>query len=142
MTQFPPGCFERADDPPESECCSFDRLVTHIEPGGVAAVPALCRELQLAGEAADVCSWVSHLDPATEHVVKTGPNANEPAANQAASDVLVHDLNAHPMLPPRCSLGVDVRNPTRRLFERHGFDAVRTDGDAEVMVSADPVGRR
>jgi GNAT superfamily N-acetyltransferase len=35
---------------------------------------------------------------------------------------------------PRCSLSVDDRNPAVRLYERFGFEPVRRDGHAVVML--------
>ena len=100
MTQFPDGFFDRADETPDSEFYSFDRLVTHIDPGAVAAVGELYDELGLDGDVLDLCSsWVSHFRSSPDRLVVLGMNANELAANTAATDTLLHDLNTDPRLP-------------------------------------------
>ena len=100
MTAFPPGFFDRADESPDTEFYAFDRLVTHIDEGATAAVTELYRELGLAGDVLDLCSsWVSHFDPAPEHLVAMGMNVNELDANPAVSEYLVQDLNVEPRLP-------------------------------------------
>jgi SAM-dependent methyltransferase len=74
--------------------------VTHIDDSAIAAVGELYRELGLTGEVLDLCSsWVSHFDPAPERLVAMGMNANELAANPAAADWHVRDLNVDPTLP-------------------------------------------
>lgn len=98
--EFPPGFFDRADPAPDAVFYRMDRFVTHIDEGAVAAVGALYRELGLTGEVLDLCSsWVSHLDPAPARLVALGMNAAELAANPAAAEWLVHDLNESPTLP-------------------------------------------
>lgn len=97
---FPPGFFDRADETADAAFYSFDRFVTHLDPGAIAAVTALYRELDVAGTVLDLCaSWVSHLDPAPERLVAVGMNEAELRANPAATDWLVHDLNELPELP-------------------------------------------
>ena len=100
MTDFPPGFFDRADDAPDAEFYAFDRFVTHIDDGAVAAVGALYRELAIDGDVLDICSsWISHFDPAPEALVALGMNGAELVANRAAVETVVHDLNADPSLP-------------------------------------------
>ena len=100
MADFPPGFFDRADESPDAAFYSFDRLVTHIDDGAIAAVTGLYRELELTGDVLDLCSsWVSHFGRAPERLVALGMNDNELAANPAATDTLVHDLNVDPELP-------------------------------------------
>ncbi len=100
MTEFPEGFFDRADETPDSEFYSFDRLVTHIDPGATAAVGELYAELGLTGDVLDLCSsWVSHFAKVPERLVALGMNANELAANRLATDTLVQDLNVDPVLP-------------------------------------------
>lgn len=109
MTEFPQGFFDRADETPDRDFYSFDRLVTHIDAGATAAVGDLYEELGLAGDVLDLCSsWVSHFVTTPERLVAMGMNANELAANDAATDTLVHDLNVDPTVP----------------FDDAGFDAV------------------
>ena len=48
----------------------------------------------------DLCSsWVSHFRTAPARLVALGMNAVELARNPQATEWLVHDLNAHPVLP-------------------------------------------
>jgi SAM-dependent methyltransferase len=107
--RFPPGFFDRADESPDDRFYALDRLVTHIDPGAIAAVGTLYRELDLAGEVLDICSsWVSHFDPPPARLVALGMNAAELQANAAASEWVVSDLNIDPTLP----------------FDDESFDAV------------------
>ncbi len=100
MTEFPDGFFDRADETSDSDFYSFERLVTHIDPGAIAAVGALYDELDLTGQVLDLCSsWVSHFTQAPERLVALGMNGTELAANDAATDTLVHDLNVDSNLP-------------------------------------------
>ena len=100
MAEFPEGFFDRADETPDSDFYSFDRLVTHIDPGAIDAVGALYGELELTGAVLDICSsWISHFVQRPERLVALGMNAGELAANDAATDTLVHDLNTDPVLP-------------------------------------------
>jgi SAM-dependent methyltransferase len=100
MTEFPPGFFDRADEDPDSAFYAPDRLVTHIDDGAIAAVGELYRELDLIGDVLDLCSsWVSHFPSVPERLVALGMNATELAANRAATDTIVHDLNVDPTLP-------------------------------------------
>jgi GNAT superfamily N-acetyltransferase len=41
---------------------------------------------------------------------------------------------------PRCSLSVDARNRARRLYERVGFDVVRTEGEHSLVMVRDGAG--
>lgn len=100
MAPFPPGFFERVDESPDAEFYRPDRLVNHIDAGAIGAVTALYRELALTGEVLDICSsWVSHFRPTPMRLVAMGMNARELAANEAATDTLVHDLNIDPSIP-------------------------------------------
>lgn len=99
-TVFPPGFFSRQDERDDSEFYEFDRLVTHIDDGAIAAVGELYDELGIDGEVLDICSsWISHFSSAPERLVVTGMNAAELAANEMADDRMVQDLNAEPVLP-------------------------------------------
>ncbi len=100
MTEFPAGFFDRADESPDAEFYEVDRFVTHIDGEAIEAVGALYRELQIDGDVLDLCaSWVSHFDPTPEHLVLVGMNDRELAANPSASETMVLDLNADPVLP-------------------------------------------
>ena len=129
MTEFPPGFFDRGDESVDSDFYSFDRLVTHIDAGATAAVSELYRELELTGEVLDLCSsWVSHFDVTPSRLVALGMNGNELAANAAATDTIVHDLNADPMLPfddtmfdaVTCCVSVDYLVRPVEVFSRSG----------------------
>lgn len=100
MTEFPPGFFDRADETADSVFYEPERLVTHLDDGAIAAVGELYRELGLTGDVLDLCSsWVSHFPMAPQRLVALGMNAAELAANAAATDTIVHDLNVDPTLP-------------------------------------------
>ena len=103
---FPPGFFDRADDAPDPVFYGPPRLVTHIDDGAIAAVGALYAELGIDGSAPVprrvldlMSSWVSHFRTPPSELVVLGMNADELAANPAATERLVHDLNADPRLP-------------------------------------------
>jgi SAM-dependent methyltransferase len=98
---FPPGFFDRADEGPDPAFYGPPRLVTHIDPGAIAAVGDLYAELGLgSGRVLDLMSsWVSHFREAPAHLTVLGLNPVELAANQQAHARVVHDLNAEPRLP-------------------------------------------
>lgn len=97
---FPPGFFQRADPSPDEQFYAFERLVTHIDDRAIAAVGRLYEHLALRGRVLDVMSsWISHFRTPPEHLTVLGMNAAELAANQAAHERVVHDLNADPTLP-------------------------------------------
>jgi SAM-dependent methyltransferase len=97
---FHPGFFTRADPSPDASFYAFDRLVTHIDDRAIAAVGTLYEHLGLTGRVLDVMSsWISHFRAAPQHLTVLGMNANELAANAAASERIVHDLNTEPRLP-------------------------------------------
>jgi SAM-dependent methyltransferase len=102
-TAFPPGFFSRTDETDDGEFYAFDRLVTHIDDGAIAAVGALYHDLGLSdpssGPVLDICSsWISHFSTKPERLVVTGMNAAELAANEMADERLVRDLNVDPTL--------------------------------------------
>lgn len=101
--ELPPRAFAKADPSPDTRFYQEARLVTHIDPGAVAAVTTLYRELVPAGgQVLDLMSsWVSHLpgDVAYAAVVGHGMNAAELAANPRLTRWFVQDLNADPSLP-------------------------------------------
>jgi SAM-dependent methyltransferase len=103
---FAPGFFDRADDAPDPVFYGPPRLVTHIDDGAIAAVGALYAELGIDGSAPVprrvldlMSSWVSHFRTPPSELVVLGMNADELAANPAATERLVHDLNADPRVP-------------------------------------------
>ena len=99
-TPFPPGFFDRADESDDGRFYAVDRLLTHIDDGAIAAVTNLYDELELTGEVLDLCSsWISHFSSPPQRLVALGMNPTELAANDAAGEWLVHDLNTDPVLP-------------------------------------------
>jgi len=97
---FPPSFFSRQDPTPDPRFYAVPRLVTHIDAGAVAAVGALYDELGIGGRVLDLMSsWVSHFPVAPADLVVLGLNAGELAANPAAAERVVQDLNADPALP-------------------------------------------
>ncbi len=106
---FPPRFFERMDPTPDAGFYIAPRLVTHIDDGAIAAVTQTYEELGVGeGRVLDLMSsWVSHFAVPPPELVVLGLNAAELAANPAATERVVHDLNAVPDLP----------------FDAHSFDA-------------------
>lgn len=97
---FPPGFFDRADESSDDRFYVVDRLVTHIDDGAIGAVGALYDELDLTGDVLDLCSsWISHFRTPPRRLVALGMNAVELAANEAATEWGVRDLNDDPTLP-------------------------------------------
>jgi SAM-dependent methyltransferase len=103
---FPPGFFQRADGRDDAVFYGPPRLVTHIDDAAIAAVGKLYAELGIDGSAPTprrvldlMSSWVSHFRTPPADLVVLGMNAEELAANPAATQRLVHDLNADPRLP-------------------------------------------
>jgi len=106
---FPTGFFDRGDESGDDRFYAVDRLLTHIDDGAIAAVTGLYDELGLSGDVLDICSsWISHFSTPPERLVALGMNATELAANPAASEWVVHDLNVDPTL----------------TFDEASFDAV------------------
>ncbi|MBM7804678.1 SAM-dependent methyltransferase [Geodermatophilus bullaregiensis] len=105
-TGFPPGFFARDDERPDADFYGPPRLVTHIDDAATAAVGDLYAELGIDGSARAprrvldlMSSWVSHFRTPPAELVVLGMNADELAANPAATERVVHDLNADPRLP-------------------------------------------
>ena len=103
---FPPGFFQRADGRDDAVFYGPPRLVTHIDDAAIAAVGELYAELGIDGSASAprrvldlMSSWVSHFRTPPADLVVLGMNAEELAANPAATQRLVHDLNADPRVP-------------------------------------------
>jgi SAM-dependent methyltransferase len=102
----PPGFFQRADGRDDAVFYGPPRLVTHIDDAAIAAVAELYAELGIDGSAPTprrvldlMSSWVSHFRTPPAELVVLGMNAEELAANPAATDRLLHDLNADPRIP-------------------------------------------
>jgi len=100
---LPPQAFARRDEAPDGEFYRFERLVTHIDAGAVAAVTQLYRQFLPAGGAILdlMSSWVSHLpaEIAYGRVAGLGMNASELAHNPRLTERQVQDLNQAPTLP-------------------------------------------
>lgn len=100
---FPAGFFSRDDPTPDGVFYAPPRLVTHIDDAAIAAVGELYAELGLQGPGLRVLdlmsSWVSHFRVPPAELVVLGMNAAELAANPAAGERIVHDLNADPRIP-------------------------------------------
>lgn len=96
----------RDDDRPDAEFYRVPRLVTHLDDAAIAAVGELYAELGVDGSAPRplrvldlMSSWVSHLRTPPAELVVLGLNAVELDANPAATERIVHDLNADPTIP-------------------------------------------
>ncbi len=97
---FPAGFFDRADATDDARFYAAARLVTHLDDGAIAAVGELYDELALGPHVLDVCSsWVSHFRTRPPQLTVLGMNADELAANPAATARVVADLNAEPRVP-------------------------------------------
>ena len=97
---FPPHFFDRTDPAPDAAFYAPPRLVTHIDPGAIAAVAALYAELGVGGRVLDLMSsWISHFRIPPAELVGLGMNAAELGANPALTGSVVADLNADPALP-------------------------------------------
>lgn len=97
---FPPGFFRRQDERDDADFYRPDRMVMHIDEGAATAVAELYAELGVTGRVLDLCSsWVSHLQTTPAHLIVLGMNRRELEANPLADEVVVHDLNADPVLP-------------------------------------------
>ena len=97
---FPDGFFDRQDPESDHRFYGVTRLVTHIDDGAIVAVGALYDELGIDGTVLDLMSsWVSHFRTPPAHLTVLGMNPEELDANPAASERVVHDLNADPTLP-------------------------------------------
>lgn len=100
LEEFPRGFFDRADPGDDAEFYAPLRLVTHLDDRALGGVTGLYRELGIGGRVLDLMSsWVSHVDPAPEHLTVLGMNARELDANPVAHHRVVHDLNRDPHLP-------------------------------------------
>ena len=97
---FPKGFFARMDEDDDARFYAPPRLVTHIDEHAIAAVGELYEELGVSGDVLDLMSsWVSHFRTAPRHLRVLGMNEAELAANPAADERIVHDLNADPRIP-------------------------------------------
>jgi hypothetical protein len=97
---YPPEFFIRADEHDDGVFYAPTRLVTHIDDAAIAAVGDLYDELHIHGDVLDLMSsWVSHFHSPPENLRVLGMNEKELRANAAASERIVHDLNADPRIP-------------------------------------------
>ena len=96
---FPPGFFDRLDPRPDAVFYGPARLVSHIDEAAAAAVGATYAQLGVDGDVLDLMSsWVSHLRTPPRTLTVLGMNRVELDANPAATDRVVADLNADPVL--------------------------------------------
>ena len=103
---YPDGFFERGDPASDAIFYRPPRLVTHIDDAAIVAVSELYAELGTDGSSREhrrvldlMSSWVSHLRVAPDELVVLGMNASELDANSMATERIVQDLNADPVLP-------------------------------------------
>jgi SAM-dependent methyltransferase len=103
---LPPWFTARDDDRPDTLFYAAPRLVTHIDDAAIAAVSDLYSEVGVDGSGSSplrvldlMSSWVSHLRTPPTELVVLGLNGEELAANPAATERIVHDLNADPRVP-------------------------------------------
>jgi SAM-dependent methyltransferase len=97
---FPDGFFARVDEENDRIFYAVPRLVTHIDDAAIAAVGDLYEELGIDGDVLDLMSsWISHFRVAPRRLWVLGMNGHELDANPAATDRIIHDLNADPRIP-------------------------------------------
>jgi SAM-dependent methyltransferase len=100
---LPREWFDRIDRSPDPLFYVQARLVQHIDDATIAALCDYYREvLPPGGAILDLMSsWVSHLpaDVPFRRVAGLGMNREELAANPRLTELVVHDLNADPVLP-------------------------------------------
>ena len=100
---LPATLFARVDEGDDALFYQVPRLVTHIDPGTIAALTQYYREVIPDGaRILDLMSsWVSHLPPEVRYASVTGlgMNAEELDANDRLGVRVVQDLNRTPVLP-------------------------------------------
>lgn len=100
---FRPEHFTRHDTAPDPEFYVQPRFVVHIDDAAVRAVgEAFRRHLPPGGEILDLLSsWRSHLPPDLPigRLTGLGLNRDEMEDNPQIDQVVVHDVNADPVLP-------------------------------------------
>ena len=95
-----PGFFDRSDERDDAVFYGPPRLVHHIDDAAIAGVSAFYDEIGAGGDVLDLMSsWVSHISNPPRHLTVLGMNTAELEANTRADTVVVHDLNADPILP-------------------------------------------
>ncbi|MEM7287084.1 MAG: methyltransferase domain-containing protein [Actinomycetota bacterium] len=126
---FPVGFFDRSDPTDDDRFYQAPRLVTHIDDSAIAAVGDLYRDLALTGNVLDLMSsWISHFVEPPQRLTALGMNEAELAANDAAAQYVVHDLNADPVLPfdddhfdaVTCCVSVDYLTRPVEVFREVG----------------------
>jgi SAM-dependent methyltransferase len=128
LDAFPSGFFRRSDEADDAAFYEPVRLVTHIDDAAIAAVGTLYRELRLheCSPVLDLMSsWISHFDVAPSDLTVLGMNSAELDRNEAATERVVHDLNAHPRLPFEdtrfagacCAVSVDYLTRPLEVFD-------------------------
>ena len=80
-------------------------------------------------------AWVRQVDDGYGHVDDHTPELGiAVVADRRGNGVGTALLESLIAARPRMSLSVDARNPARGLYERLGFESVRTDGDHSVVM--------
>ena len=130
LPELPAEAFAKQDSGDDLAFYAPPRLVTHIDPGAVAALTAYYRAaLPANGVLLDLMSsWVSHLPDnlPTTAVIGHGMNATELAANPRLTRWFVQNLNQSPVLPladascdgAMCCVGIQyLQQPVEVLSE-------------------------
>jgi SAM-dependent methyltransferase len=103
MDISPDNAFHRYDETEDALFYRQPRFVAHIEPGTIAGVTQLYREILPEGQPILdlMSSWISHFPPEMRfsRVAGLGMSRAELAANPVLSDYRVQDLNLNPILP-------------------------------------------
>ena len=111
LPELPANAFAKADPSPDTAFYRQPRFVAHIDPGAIAAVTRLYREvLPPGGVLLDLMgSWISHLPDEVSYaeVIGHGMNAEELAANPRYDRRFVQNLNGAAALP-LADAGVDA----------------------------------
>ena len=102
---WPEAVFARIDADVDTRFYDQPRFVQHIDDRAIQAVTGTIeRHVAPGSDLLDLMSsWVSHLPPETVlplgRVAGLGLNAGELARNPRLTEMIVHDLNADPILP-------------------------------------------
>lgn len=101
---YPEDAFSRHDESNDEKFYRKDRMVHHLDSVALEMVTKIICALVVEKEPVILdlmASWDSHL-PATLNAAKVtglGLNINELSRNERLTERVIHDLNAHPVLP-------------------------------------------
>ena len=126
---FPEHAFSRDDESDDRAFFSVDRMVSHLDSTANESIRRLIGSL-VTDERPRIldlmASWDSHLPPTmrARAVTGLGLNENELRNNQQLTDVVLHDLNADPVLPfadrsfdaVLCTVSVDYLTRPAEIF--------------------------